>query len=452
VDELVRTKMHEALGIEQPDGGLRSRVLSSLPVDEAPGRRFRMPSFQWAGGLLAVLLAVAVVAGLLYFRNGVNPARPAGTGPVGQVTMNAQVGFRCSLPVVAYNTTFATVQLPDGVVANRSTAPGQGTAPGGKSMYGPGAYDVQAGKWLPVQQRWISPDGKSYAYGTQTTGVPGQGPTGTIHVVDVASGKDRQLWSGDGAPQVLTYLTGGIYFMKSGPTTQGSDIWVVEPANVAAAHRVGPNPPPPPPAPGKPSYGPSPYYNLIGPLGAFGQGFNMPADGPPAGAIYPDRVVRMDLATGAVSTWFVNPSGGPTTLLGLDGRGRPVVGVSKEAPPKPDPDGSVKPGAFKYIPNRVLLLTGPNQATEIAPGTDMSFMPVSVAGDTHGVWFGVPGSVWLYDSNGSLRKVFSVTESRFPAPTPPPGYPGKGTPPPGMPTPPPDMPQGPYLQVIGPCT
>jgi hypothetical protein len=67
MDELVRVKMHEALGVEEPDGGLRSRVLGSLPAAEH-STRFGTPPFQWVGGFLAALIAVAVVATFLYAR------------------------------------------------------------------------------------------------------------------------------------------------------------------------------------------------------------------------------------------------------------------------------------------------------------------------------------------------------------------------------------------------
>jgi hypothetical protein len=453
VDELVRSKIHEALGVEQPDGGLRTRVLSSLPVDEPPGRRFQMPSFQWAGGLVAVVLAVAIVASLLYFRGGIGQKGPATTGPVGQVTIESQVPFRCSLPIQAYYGVAAQVQLPAGTVVNESKAPASSLAKGSGGPYG---YDPQLGKWLPVQQGWISPDGKSYAYATQTTGVPGQGPTSTVHVVQVATGRDQQVWSGDGAAQVLAYASSGIYFSASTYLGPAQDIWVVDPGRPGPAHRVGPNPAPPPPSPVKPSFGPSTFFTLVSPLGIFGMGFSSPADPtqPPTGAIGPDRVIRMDLNTGTVSTWFVNPSGGTVALLGLDSQGHPLIGVAKEPPPPPSPgpNGWTTYGG-KSLPNQVLMLTGENQSTEIASGGDSSFLPVTAIGDAHGVWISVPGSVWLYDRAAGLRKVFSVPDSLFPAPTPPPGA-DKGTPPPGMviPTPPPGMPTGLVLMVIGPCT
>ena len=58
--------MHDALDVEQPDVRLRSRVLASIPIDRRPARGSWTFSGEWAGGLVAGLLAIAVVAGLLY--------------------------------------------------------------------------------------------------------------------------------------------------------------------------------------------------------------------------------------------------------------------------------------------------------------------------------------------------------------------------------------------------
>jgi sugar lactone lactonase YvrE len=76
VDELIRRKMHEALEVEQPAADLRSRVLSALPADEPRVTRGWTLSGQWAAGFVAVLLAIAVVAGLLYTRGALGPITP----------------------------------------------------------------------------------------------------------------------------------------------------------------------------------------------------------------------------------------------------------------------------------------------------------------------------------------------------------------------------------------
>src|SRR5439155_3163381 len=80
MDEMIRSKMHEALDVEQPASDLRSRVIGSLPTQESPNRGSKTRSFQWAAGFVAVFLAVAVVAGLLYSRSSLGPSGSASPG------------------------------------------------------------------------------------------------------------------------------------------------------------------------------------------------------------------------------------------------------------------------------------------------------------------------------------------------------------------------------------
>jgi photosystem II stability/assembly factor-like uncharacterized protein len=84
VDELIRNKIHDALDVEAPADDLRYRVLSSLPAGEDRRPGVSMPAFQWAGGLVAALIAIAVVAGLLYTRGELAPqiATQSVGGPV----------------------------------------------------------------------------------------------------------------------------------------------------------------------------------------------------------------------------------------------------------------------------------------------------------------------------------------------------------------------------------
>lgn len=96
MDELVRNTMHEALDVVQPHGDLRTRVISSLPTEESRARRG--PSLQWALGAVAVLLAVAVVATLLYGRHP-RATVPSGSGAYAM----AQGGFAMVTPTIGWD-------------------------------------------------------------------------------------------------------------------------------------------------------------------------------------------------------------------------------------------------------------------------------------------------------------------------------------------------------------
>jgi photosystem II stability/assembly factor-like uncharacterized protein len=69
--------------------------------DYGPARRFRTSSHQWVGGLAAMLLAIAVVAGLLYARYGLGPQGSSMASPVpgfqavdGVSMVSSTVGWR----------------------------------------------------------------------------------------------------------------------------------------------------------------------------------------------------------------------------------------------------------------------------------------------------------------------------------------------------------------------
>jgi trimeric autotransporter adhesin len=64
--ELIRSRIHEALETEQPPADLRRTVIWAVPMKRSVVRRMPKMSFQWAGGFVAALLAIAIVAALMY--------------------------------------------------------------------------------------------------------------------------------------------------------------------------------------------------------------------------------------------------------------------------------------------------------------------------------------------------------------------------------------------------
>jgi hypothetical protein len=441
-DERARTRIGRALGVAEPHPGLRSRVVASMPIDvESTGARW-----PWTAGAGAVVLALAIVATLIVVRQGPTVHSASAGRPIGALNMATQVGFRCSLPVASYATE-ARISLPDGgVTLEKALDPQQGKG-GFSSAYA-------AGKWLPVPTSWVSPDGRSYAYTTVTSGVPGKQPTSALFVHDVSTGRDRRLWSGESNGQVLGWGPGGIYFSRQ-PVNQAGpaspEVWVVDPADPARGHRVGPNPPQ---SQASDPTQPTIYWSFQKIAGGAAWGT---ASGPvikgtagsPSGAP-PSRIDRMDLRDGSVTTWYAAPDGMSVGLAGADAQGHPVlvlnVGGKGQAVPAPSP--STNPTLSVPPPPQVLLLTGPNQTRTIADGSDAAFRPGLAASDSHGIWFSSPGSLWLY-RNGSLTKVADVPSDLFPTPTPPTGVSGKSGLGPGSP---PGYPTGVTLNLVGACT
>jgi sugar lactone lactonase YvrE len=85
VEDLIRSHIYEALDVEPPPAYLRSRVMNSLAASNRQVRRPATSSFrlagQWAAGLAATLLAIAIVAGLLFSRGLLNPTVPVRPHP-----------------------------------------------------------------------------------------------------------------------------------------------------------------------------------------------------------------------------------------------------------------------------------------------------------------------------------------------------------------------------------
>jgi len=211
--------------------------------------------------LVAALLAVAIVLSLVMAARAlhlISPV-PARHGPVGQTLDVKSVDFACSLPTTGLDPRtklFVQVQMPGGLLVNKSLAPADLKLPpslakdlgaAGIQGWNPtnSTYDVQAGQWVPAYPWEISPDGTVWAYATGGI-TEGAGHNGTVHVVDVANGTDRQVWAGAGGARVLGFLSNGVYFLEgenpTPPTTSYGSIWVVDPASPDSAHKIGPYP------------------------------------------------------------------------------------------------------------------------------------------------------------------------------------------------------------------
>ncbi len=424
------------------------KLKDSTPIE--PGE-LRGP-WRWLAGALAVLLALGVVGGLVYYyRSG---ARPLKGETVGSVAVSG-VDFKCRLPVLA-GAAGAFISFPDGAVTIDHRV--------GLNLYKGGfgyTYDAQVERWVPVPRSALSPDGRSYAYLAQTTGVPGEMTSTSLHTHEIASGKDHVLWEGSGSSMGpnLTWLPDGIYFsvvlfQASGPAGPAFPaLYVADPNHSGAPRRVGPNPPPQPPSPGQPYFSGPDIFTFVGGGAAWATGNRIPKEAPspnkpPAPGIFgPDRVLRMDLRDGSVSTWYTVSGNDLVSLLGLDQQGRPILALFQPAfktAPAPSTEGP--PAA------RLVLLTAAGQTVEITSGNP-DFRPGSSPwADSHGIWFGSWNSLWLYTQRGGLRQVAAIPAGLFPSPTPPSGYPAKGGPASGARSEIPSYMQGTLVTPAGSCT
>jgi hypothetical protein len=361
--------------------------------------------WRWFAAALAVALVVVAAAVIAARGRSGASERTLGTLPVA-----SGLGLRCTLPVFI-DGRLATLSLPAGQLTAAPVQPGPNDQ--GRSFAG--------GRWLPVGRQAVSPDARSYAYLTTTTGVPGQPAVSTLFVHDVGAGRDRPVWSGDGQARDVQWAREGIFFNR---IDRGFDLWSVDPGRPGSAHRVGPNPPIEP-GPGQPPV----FFGAV----ANGTAWALvPSAFSGNGSVTNDVVLRMDLADGTISRWYQAPPGNTLTILGLDGGGHPLLGVA-------DPMSQVGNIGYEHPAKAMLLLSGRDQAVPIAL-PDPSLGPDGALTDAHGTWVAGADALWLY-RDGRLVRVATVP-ARLRPPTPrlslPPGAPGPA--------------RGSAAALLGPCT
>ena len=110
MDELIRARMHEALEVEQPDSGLRARLLNSLPAEETPERRFgrdrQIPMgrrTEFAAGIAAVVLAAIVIGSFAYIRAVTRPQPVTPPIPGPSPTLTQPLIVDPTTPVILFN-------------------------------------------------------------------------------------------------------------------------------------------------------------------------------------------------------------------------------------------------------------------------------------------------------------------------------------------------------------
>jgi hypothetical protein len=343
-----------------------------------PGLRLRGP-WMWSTGSLAILLALVIAGGLTYLRIDPSPGNrsapysatrqpgvPSSPSVVGRLAVSSQLAFSCTLPVTAYAQR-VRIGLPGGSVNLYG--------PQSVERNGPSASTYFNGRWLPVPMSWVSPDGSSYA---STAAVPNSSDRQQVLLTRIQSGTSQVLWSGAGRPAILGWAVGGLYFLLQGQASAVSgDLWVVDPSRPGAATRVGPG-----------SQTREAGHAVVAFTRETRIGGGAAWDVAHDPASNQDRVLRMDLGGGSVSPWYAGPANTPIFILGFDPDGHPVLGLYNS-------DTSWT--------RSLQLLTGPNLATSISNSLGTTHFASAFA-DSHGIWLGSPGSLWLYAS-GSLFKV-----------------------------------------------
>jgi len=228
-----------------------------------------------------------------------------------------------------------------------------------------GSYDRAVRRWIPVPRAQVRDDGLAYSYAEPFASKPGSLNDATrIHVVSLADGTDRVIYSGS-PRSVLAYETDGIYITSVVYYRDdlGSDLWRLDPATGAAT--AIPNG--------------APFEAVVGQY-AFSDG----------GVIMPRTLVRVDIQTGAQETWFHTDGPGWIWFVGIDGSGHPIIDVSQDV------------SGPKW---QLEVVTAPQVLTPIAT---ITIHALGVT-DSHGTWLAGDDGVYLLRPDSTLVRVSEVT-------------------------------------------
>jgi hypothetical protein len=250
--------------------------------------------------------------------------------------------------------------------------------PGGK---GGRYYDRSFSRWLPVEGKAVSSDGRRYFYGERAAA---EGKPSRLHVVDVSTGADRVTEVVMSAwfltYQSLEFANEGIYLSLSWEGSTG--LWLMDP-QTGVIRRIAELPR---------------IQAVSG--GAAWVGSVNPTDPNPVVGLegQPDQLDRVDLVTGARVTWLYRP-GSAVYMIGSDRDGHPLVSVRK---------GDEKGLPTAGLPAEIMLLTGPGTSRQVFSGTNQVVERMGPAmADSHGTWIQGADGFHLYTEGSGLRAVSS---------------------------------------------
>ena len=272
-----------------------------------------------------------------------------------------------------------------------------------------GYYDAAFKRFLPVPRAQVSPDGRRYVYMDYTQG--GLYVYGQIHVVDVATGRDRKLSLPAAQYLIFDFSAGGIYFTY-GPYAQSAGLWLLDPDSGTARQvfRDG-------------------YVFAV----ADGEAWvavneqdlhpTSPLPGGEGNAQFPvlNLLLRRDLKTGDARVWLRRPVTSGFELLGVYGGVPAVLVVFGDNVPAQWSTGKV--------PYEVWLVYTPASPEKVDSGVNgdlptdpwyrtgrVETSPSSNLGisDSHGIWLG-GDAIYLYQHGHGLTKIASF-----------PGFPANG--------------------------
>jgi hypothetical protein len=307
------------------------------------------------------------------------------TPPIASSPSPQALAFRCRLPVLWYasdprvdgKTGFVT--FPAGSLSTSS-----GALPKPPELTLSYSYDHATGRWLAVSRAAVAPDGLRYAYAEYDPPPANTrlaiGPKGRVHVVDVRTGVDRVIYRGAPTFAVVDFSADGLYLASFQASIAGSGahgLYLMNPGS--GTYQL---------LPGSNVSLDGGGWRVLNGGAAWGTRFSGIA-----GMGSGNEFFRFDMKTGKVIRWLAVPADHVLFILGFDRSGRPLVESMRR---------SVETG--QSTDTAVSLVAAPGQATRLLTSTEVGPGENGVA-DSHGLWMGGGGSVWLYQPGSGLRMI-----------------------------------------------
>jgi hypothetical protein len=236
------------------------------------------------------------------------------------------------------------------------------------------AYDRVFAKWLPVDWRLVSDDGTRYTYATYSGDPTTPGSYSALHVVNVATGVDR-IVTQTGQYVINDFVGSGIYLSPwvGGHDGPGPQIGSVMDPSTGSVRALS----------GGQKYG---YW--IGSGAGWRTDYNTADPTVHQGMTGPNRIIRVDLASGSETTWFYQQGADWVQVLGFDQQGHPIV------------SSGVASGNSQEV--TIWLITDPTHHSVMYSG---SLMMGWAMADSHGVWLSDGGAMYLYTAASGLKIV-----------------------------------------------
>jgi hypothetical protein len=259
-------------------------------------------------------------------------------------------------------------------------------------------YDSTFARWLPTNQRSVSPDGSRYAY--VDAAVQQSQVTSRVHIVDVRSGTDYvvAVFPGPGLSQrtqylagVVAYTTQGLYLSlfgsNAGAGPDSGKLWLLDP-DAGTIHKL---------------------TDVVGDTWLVAGAYAWTMLPPSAAVSNPNRLVRLDLNTGQQDEWWVDANYEPVSSNGAS-TALSVMGMTGDGKPIVEGAGEVGIGT-NYTPVvDIWVIKAPGQAVRL----DISAADVTSRStqtwdgsttDSVGSWISLNDRLFLYRADGTLRFV-----------------------------------------------